>query len=82
MVSGLPESAICFFRDGSKMCCVYGDFQNLQVSPAGFGGNFDEALKDLQKNSRHSHVNLGDGTDACKRCGLDLRNDIHFRVGE
>ena len=25
----------------------------------------------------HWHVNRGDGTDACKACGLDLRDKIH-----
>src|SRR3990167_1924154 len=25
----------------------------------------------------HWHVNAGDGTDRCKACGLDLRNEIH-----
>ena len=26
----------------------------------------------------HIHVNKGDGTDICKQCGLDLRDQIHF----
>jgi hypothetical protein len=45
----IPHDAVCFFRDGDKMCCVFGDFVNLQESPAGFGDNFDEALEDLAK---------------------------------
>lgn len=30
---------------------------------------------------RHRHVNNG-SDDACKDCGKDLRDEIHFRVGE
>lgn len=45
----IPDSAICFFKDGDKWCCVNADFVNLQESPAGFGDTFDEALSDLQK---------------------------------
>lgn len=36
----------------------------------------------IDKECRHTHVNSQNGTDACKVCGLDLRNEIHFRVGE
>lgn len=28
---------------------------------------------------QHFHVNAQDGTDACKDCGLDLRNPVHIR---
>ena len=31
---------------------------------------------------RHIHVNNQDGTDGCKECGLDLRNEIHLRACE
>lgn len=46
---GVPDSALCFFKDGDKWCCVHGDFQNLQESNAGFGNTFEEALNDLQE---------------------------------
>lgn len=45
--NGLPDAAICFFHDGTSWCCVFGDFQNLQVSPAGFGTTFANALESL-----------------------------------
>lgn len=31
---------------------------------------------------RHTHLKWQGYSDACARCGLDLRNHIHFRVGE
>lgn len=31
--------------------------------------------------ARHRHVNNGID-DACKDCGKDLRDEIHFRIGE
>lgn len=43
----IPNHAVCFFRDGAKWVCVFGDFIDLQVSPAGFGDSFDMALADL-----------------------------------
>jgi carbon storage regulator len=46
-VSGIPDDAVCFFRDGNQWLCVNGDFVNLQVSPAGYGDTFAEALEDL-----------------------------------
>jgi hypothetical protein len=46
-LSSLPPSAVCFFKDGDKWCCVYGDFVNLQESPAGFGDTFEDAMNDL-----------------------------------
>lgn len=33
-------------------------------------------------SKRHMHVNNGTRNDACKLCGLDLRNPIHLRLGE
>ena len=33
------------------------------------------------QDSRHIHVNNGEN-DACKECGKDLRDEIHFRIGE
>ncbi len=47
-VGGIPDEAVCFFKDGNMWCCVHGDFQNLQESPAGFGENFEEALNNLR----------------------------------
>ena len=48
VVSSLPKEAVCFFRDGNKWCCVFGDFINLQESIAGFGDTFEEALENLR----------------------------------
>src|ERR1035438_10069454 len=46
----VPHNAVCFFQDGDKMCAVFGDFVNLQESPAGFGADFEEAMNDLQEH--------------------------------
>lgn len=48
----IPHSAVCFFKDGDKWCCVHGDFVNLQESPAGFGDTFDEAMDDLERTRK------------------------------
>ena len=32
--------------------------------------------------SRHMHESGGDGIDSCKKCGRDLRDDVHFRMHE
>lgn len=48
--SGVPHNALCYFKDGDKICCVFGDFINLQESPAGFGDTNEEALTDLSAN--------------------------------
>lgn len=45
---GIPDSALCFFKDGDVWCCVNADFINPQESPAGFGKTFDDALVALQ----------------------------------
>ena len=45
--TGVPASALCYFRDGEKWCCVFGDFINLQESPAGFGDTQAEAFNNL-----------------------------------
>lgn len=46
----IPSSATCFYKDGNQWCCVFGDFINLQESPAGFGSSWDDALADLETN--------------------------------
>jgi hypothetical protein len=43
----VPKSATCFFREGTKIGCVRGDFIDLQNSPAGFGNTREEAEADL-----------------------------------
>ena len=43
----IPASAVCCFVDGDQWCCVFGDFINLQESPAGFGKTPEEALNSL-----------------------------------
>jgi len=47
--SGVPDQAICFFKDGDQWCAVYGNFINLQESKAGFGETYSEAMNDLVK---------------------------------
>ena len=43
----IPEQAVCFYKDGNMWCCVLGDFENLQESPAGFGDTMAAALDAL-----------------------------------
>jgi hypothetical protein len=50
--SGIPHNAVCFFQDGDKWCCVYGDFVDLQESFAGFGATFEESMANLASESR------------------------------
>ena len=38
--------------DGDKLCARFHDFEDLQVSPAGFGGTDAEALDELAHNVR------------------------------
>jgi len=38
-----------------------------------------EAQERLQQIFAHIHISQ-DGTDICKVCGLDLRDDIHIRI--
>lgn len=45
----IPQVALCLFKDGESWCCVFGDFVDLQESPAGFGETFDDAISDLSK---------------------------------
>jgi hypothetical protein len=45
----VPANAICFFKDGDSICCVFGDFVDLQSSSAGFGATMDEAHLDLKR---------------------------------
>jgi hypothetical protein len=45
--SVIPHDAICYFKDGDRMCAVFGDFVDLQSSPSGFGSNFEEAFEAL-----------------------------------
>ena len=40
------------FKDGDKWCAVMCDFENLQVSPAGFGDTREEAIEELKKDAR------------------------------
>ncbi len=39
-----------------------------------------QRIKELEDTFSHYHVNAQNGTDACKECGLDLRDIIHIRV--
>lgn len=47
-VGGVPNKALCLFKDGNQWCATYADFTNLQESPAGFGGTWEEAATGLQ----------------------------------
>lgn len=38
-----------------------------------------EQIEQMLAYARHTHVNSQDGTDACKKCGHDLRHKIHVR---
>lgn len=40
------------YKDGDQWCAVYHTFQNLAISPAGFGSTREEAVADLLKESR------------------------------
>jgi len=57
----LCGESLRYFRDGNMMCCVFGDFENLQESPAGFGKTDDEAYEDLKQQI------------VCETCGGDGR---------
>jgi hypothetical protein len=44
---------VLFILDGNQWCAHYEDFENLQLSPAGFGDTPDLALADLiQRENR------------------------------
>jgi hypothetical protein len=47
--TNIPHNAVCFFKDGDKLCAVFTDFINLQESPAGFGDDFNEAMENLKQ---------------------------------
>lgn len=59
----------------------------LPTTPKSIRGDLElvlPALQDAQADTarlietfRHTHVNGQDGTDRCKSCGLDLRDEIH-----
>lgn len=41
-----------------------------------------DRLDFIETRFRHMNVNSQDGTDICKKCGLDIRDPIHERVRE
>lgn len=55
-MTSIPHNALCFFRDGDQWCCVFGDFINLQESPAGFGETFSSAMADLMASYKARNV--------------------------
>jgi hypothetical protein len=61
---GVPHNAVCFYNDGDKVCAVFGDFVDLEASPAGFGATFEEALQDL--SATHAKANAGRFVSASK----------------
>lgn len=74
----IPDSAVCFFKDGERWCCVNGEFVNLQESPAGFGETFEEALDSLRSALPHSFVASGRlDDDTCARCDKCFEEPIH-----
>jgi len=46
----IPSNAECYFEEGDKLCCVRGNFVNLQESPAGFGTTYAEAYQALVRD--------------------------------
>lgn len=42
----------------------------------------EDARRVIAKLERHTHVSSMDGSDTCKACGCDLRDDIHLRIAE
>lgn len=57
------------------------DILELIIAKAHNAGELQSVREQLAKR-RHVHQNSGDGSDACKKCGLDLRNDVHLRMNE
>lgn len=53
---GVPAHAICYYMDGNKHCCVFGDFRNLQEDPVGFGNSDEEAYQDLKSKYKRDHM--------------------------
>jgi len=45
----IPAEAICLYKDGNAWCAVFGNFINLQESPAGFGDTTEEAIANLKE---------------------------------
>lgn len=43
--------------------------------------SLERRLAEWREAFKHMHVNNGKN-DSCKQCGLDLRNEIHLRMGE
>lgn len=41
-----------------------------------------ERVAELEKAFGHYHEQSNDGYDTCKVCGLNLRDRIHYRVGD
>lgn len=41
---------------------------------------YDLALMLHRADRRHVHVAIGNGSDTCKACGRDLRDEIHVRL--
>lgn len=57
--------------------------QRSYTVPLDVADALSEARKDSEryvKRFRHYHVNAGDGSDRCKECGFDLRDQIHLRA--
>lgn len=42
-------------------------------------GKLQSELNEVLATFKHRHVNNGEN-DACKKCGLDLRHEIHERI--
>jgi uncharacterized protein with LGFP repeats len=53
----------------------------IQATGSAAAALFAVLTEPIKQQSRHTHVNNG-ADDACKECGKDLRDEIHFRVGE
>jgi hypothetical protein len=44
----MSQRTVRYFMDGNKWCAVYEDFQDLVISPAGFGDTQEEARAELE----------------------------------
>lgn len=77
----IPQHAICFFKDGDKMCAVFGDFIDLEQSPAGFGDTFVKAMEDLDRNKSSKFVYVR--YEKCPECPGDGRQcHLCFGTGQ
>ena len=49
----------------------------MAMNDSGRIRDLEAEVDQMRETFGHYHVNAGDGSDACRQCGLDLRNPIH-----